>query len=165
MAEPYEKVPQQEDLKKLHRWARVALIARTARRIQPLYLTGWPKAPRKFLEAIEAAIAEGELAASQGKPTPDLNDAGYGAMDVYGNSPSRTADYIDYVPYTASRVSFAGRESDGFVAADGLGDAMWAVYYYAKARKLPKLVNLLLEETAEIACLLCVHEQYLRREK
>ena len=145
MAEPYEKVPQQEDLKKLHRWARVALIARTARRIQPLYLKGWPKAPRKFLEAIEAAIAEGELAASQGKPTPDLNDAGLRAMDVYGESPDKliqTADYIDHVPYTASRVSFAGRESDGFFAADGLGDAMWAVYYYARARKLPKLMNL-----------------------
>jgi hypothetical protein len=132
------KVPSQEDLKPLHRWARVALVARAVRRVQPLYQFGWPKAPAKFLKAIEAAIAEGELAAAQGAPTPNLNRAAYAAMDVYGEAPDellQTADYIWDVPFAAARVSFAGRESDGLFAVEGLEQSLEVVYYWQRATK------------------------------
>ena len=105
MRNPVDLIPQQDDLKRLPRWARVALIARTVRRIQPLYLEAWPKAPRKFQDAIEAAIAEGELAASQGKRTPDLNEAGQAAMKLCGKAPDKitfSKVHVDEVPFAAS---------------------------------------------------------------
>ena len=71
-----KKVPVVLDMQAIPRWARVALAARTARRVQPLVLASWPKATKKFQRGVEWAIAEGESAARQGSPTPDLKDAG-----------------------------------------------------------------------------------------
>jgi hypothetical protein len=144
MAKARGKIPTQDDLKRLPRWARVALIARTVRRIQPLYLEAWPKAPRKFQDAIEAAIAEGELAASQGKRTPDLGETGQAAMDVYGKAPDKitfSKEHVQDVPYAASRVSFAGQESDASFAHEGLETAISAVFYFERANRRKGLVK------------------------
>ena len=134
----------QEELKTLPRWARVSLLARVVRRIQPLYLEAWPKATRKFQEAIEAAIAEGELAASQGKRTPDLSAAGHAAMEVYGNAPDKitfSKEYVDHVPYAASRVAFAGLENDASFAHEGIEEALHAVFYFERANRRKGLVK------------------------
>jgi hypothetical protein len=136
MTKIWDRVPNREDLKGVHRWARVALVARAVRRIQPLYQFGWPRAPAKYVKTIEAAITEGELAATAGAPTANLNRSGFAAMKVYGKAPLDTADYTDDVPYAASRVSFAGRESDGLFAIDGLKHALLAAHLYERARKL-----------------------------
>jgi hypothetical protein len=107
-------------------------------------LDGWPKAPKKFQQAIESSIAEGELAASLGKRTPDLSQAALAAMAAYGAAPDKITfarEYVDYVPYAASRVSFACQESNGLFAHDGLESAMSAVFYFERARKQRGLVR------------------------
>jgi hypothetical protein len=145
MATVAPTIPTQDDLKRLPRWARVALVARAVRRIQPLYLEGWPEAPLEFQEAIEAAIAEGELAASQGQPTPNLQAAGLGAMEVYGEAPDAirfSKEYVNRTPYAAARVSFAGRESKPSFADSGLYMALSAVRSFERASKRSGLMEL-----------------------
>ena len=70
-----KKVPGDRDMRAIPRWARVALAAHTVRRVQPLLLVSWPKATKKSQRGVEWAIAEGESAATQGSPTPDLKVA------------------------------------------------------------------------------------------
>jgi hypothetical protein len=60
-----KKVINDSDMRAIPRWARVALAARTLRRIQQLLLANWPKATKKFQRGVEWAIAEGESAATQ----------------------------------------------------------------------------------------------------
>jgi hypothetical protein len=96
-----KKVPDKLAMLAIPRWARVALAARTLRRIQPLFLASWPKATRKYQRGIEWAIAEGESAASQGSTTPDLWDAGMAAMDVYGKAPMNAT--ANFLAFAASR--------------------------------------------------------------
>jgi hypothetical protein len=138
-------IPSLDELKRLPRWARVALCARTTRRIQPLFLEAWPQAPAKYHENIEAAIAEGELAASQGKRTAGLYRAGIAAMDVYGKSPDKiryARDEVDDVPQSASRVALAGLENDAIYAHDGLAKALSAVAGFEKVHRLKGLAKL-----------------------
>lgn len=125
------------------RWARVALAARTLRRVQPLLLVIWPKATRKFQRGVEWAIAEGEQAAAQGKPTPDLKDAGMAAMDVYGSQPM-TAVPAGYLAFAASRVSFGAQQLKGSDAQFALEQARWAAYHFEvehKAKGLERATN------------------------
>ncbi len=144
MKTPKTAIPKQEDLKRLPRFARVLLLARAVRRIQPLYLEAWAKAPAKFHRAIEAAIAMGEVAASQGKTTPGLNEAGLAAMEVYGNAPDKitfSKEHVDEVPFAAARVAFAARENDALFADEGFQTALSAVEYFEKSSKRSGLVR------------------------
>ena len=50
------KPPRKNDIAILPRWARVAFAARCARRVQPLFMTGWPDAPKEHVESVERAI-------------------------------------------------------------------------------------------------------------
>jgi hypothetical protein len=138
MAGQSKIVPTVHDLQGLPRWARVALCARAVRRVQPLYLDAWPKAPAKFQASIEASIAEGELAASQGKRTANLNKAGHAAMKVYGAAPDKitfSKEYVDDVPYAASRVALAGLENDALFADEAIEKALSAVFYFERSNQ------------------------------
>src|SRR5436190_1972755 len=95
-------IPTKDELKGLTRWARVVLLARAVRRIQPLYLEGWPTAPARFQQAIERAIAFGENAAAEGKPSSGAQATALAAMDVYGKEPDEitfTKGFVNHVPF------------------------------------------------------------------
>ena len=49
-----------EELQTLPRWARVALTARCARRVQPLFAGDWADAPEGCAESVERAVALSE---------------------------------------------------------------------------------------------------------
>src|SRR6266508_2823397 len=132
----YKKVPVDRDMRAIPRWARVALAARTLRRVQPLLLISWPKATKKFQRGVEWAIAEGESAAAQGSPTPDLKDAGMTAMNVIGDEPMNAVT-ANYLAFAASRVSFSGQQPGASDAQFALEQAHWAAYYFEKNHDAP----------------------------
>mgnify|MGYP001476120194 CR=1 FL=1 len=50
------RLPTEEELRTLPRWAAVAYAARCARRVQPLFTHFWPDAPPEHVEAVDKAI-------------------------------------------------------------------------------------------------------------
>jgi hypothetical protein len=58
------RLPTEEELRTLPRWAVVAYAARCARRVQPLFTHYWPDAPREHVEAVDRAITLAEAAAA-----------------------------------------------------------------------------------------------------
>jgi len=67
-------MPSLEELANLPRWARVALVARGARRVLPLFEFGWPQAEEYHIGSLQHAVELAERAAAQGKGLPDIND-------------------------------------------------------------------------------------------
>ena len=51
-----QKLPTEDDIAKLPRWAKVAFAARCARRVQPLFQRCWPEALAEHLQAIDRAL-------------------------------------------------------------------------------------------------------------
>ena len=89
------KLPTEEEIATLPRWARVAFAARCARRAQPFFLKAWPKAPHKHLKSIEGAISLAEAAAGvAGADAADAADADAAAADAAyaAYSAAKTAD-------------------------------------------------------------------------
>ena len=132
-----KKVPVDREMRAIPRWARVALAARTLRRVQPLLLVSWPKATRKLQRGVEWAIAEGESAATQGRPTPDLKDAGMAAMNVIGVAARANAVMAYYLVSAASRVSFSAQQLSASGAQVALEQARWAVYHFEEDHDAP----------------------------
>lgn len=136
---PRTKPPSFENLLTVSRWARVVVLARAMRRLQPLLAEVWPEAPKWCAEAIEKAIASGETAAAQGAPTADMRAAAFGAMKVYGCMPDKLLfsdrGFARDIGYTASRVSFAGSETEPFFAMEGIQGAIAIAEEYAEYRK------------------------------
>ena len=124
-----KKVPADCDMRAIPRWARVALAARTLRRVQPLLLVSWPKATMKSQRGVEWAIAEGESAATQGSPTPDLKDAGAAAMNARSHAPMNAVT-ANFLAYAASRVSFSSQQLSASGAQIALEQARLAVYCF-----------------------------------
>ncbi|HEX4612920.1 MAG TPA: hypothetical protein VH092_32305 [Urbifossiella sp.] len=56
------KLPTEDDIRRLPRWARVAFAARCARRVAPLFQQFWPKALPKHVRAVEHAVEIAEQA-------------------------------------------------------------------------------------------------------
>jgi hypothetical protein len=132
-----KKVPGDRDMRAIPRWARVALAARTVRRIQPLLLVSWPKATRKSQRGVEWAIAEAESAATQGSPTPDLKDAGAAAMNARGHAPMNAVT-ANFLANAASHVSASGQQlSATIMARAALEQARWAVYWFEEYHDAP----------------------------
>ena len=129
-------VPDEEDLD-VPRWARIALAARTVRRVQPLLLASWPRAPKKFANAVEEAVAEAELAAAKGAVTPDQRAAGMAAMAAYGGRPMDGAAIAGYVAYAAAHASFAASGPEASHASFAIETAMRAVVYYEEFGETP----------------------------
>lgn len=136
-----KKVPGEDDLRSLPRWARVALAARTLRRVQPLLQASWPRATQKFQRAVAGAITEGEHAATVGSTTPNLKDAGMAAMEVYGQGPMGAAT-PDYLAFAAARVSFAAMQSSSTLEAHiALDSALWASDFFEMEHEAPGVKN------------------------
>lgn len=57
-------LPTRDEIKLLPRWAEVAFAARCARRVQILFVSQWPDAPREHIDAVDRAIAYAELSAA-----------------------------------------------------------------------------------------------------
>jgi hypothetical protein len=111
------------------RWGCIALAARTVRRVQPLFLAAWPTASIQSQLAVEDAVAEAELAASQAATTPALTFVGRAAMEVYGSRPEGVAP-AGYVAYAAAHASFNARSTSARGVAFVIGEAMMAVHIY-----------------------------------
>jgi hypothetical protein len=54
------QLPTADEIRQLPRWARVAFVARCARRVLPLFKHDWPNAPMKYVRAVERAVAVAE---------------------------------------------------------------------------------------------------------
>jgi len=165
MAKPKPKLPTEEELKDLTRWARVTLLARAVRRIQPLYLHGWPAAPKKLQQAIERAIAFGESAAAQGKAPAGSQAFGLGAMAAYGKEPDEitfSRDYVHDVPNAASRVAFACSESQPMFASEGLEDAQRAANYFERVTNHPcvRVFTQLIRDEFALLLQVCKQEKW-----
>jgi hypothetical protein len=63
------------DVELLPHWARIALSARCARRVMPLFAQSWPAASPGRSQAILRAIELAEHSASAGRPLDGLEDA------------------------------------------------------------------------------------------
>ena len=59
-------LPTKDQLAELPHWACVAFIARSVRRVQPLFKETWPDAPEKYCKVIDGAISTAEQAAAYG---------------------------------------------------------------------------------------------------
>ena len=68
----HKELPTENKLKKLSRWARVALVARTLRRVMPLMFELLPEAPKDFWHLLEWAAQVAEHSAETGAPHDDL---------------------------------------------------------------------------------------------
>ena len=141
MTKSHEDVPQDTDMHQIPRWARVALVGRSLRRVQPLLLACWPDATEEFQCGVEWAISEGELAASQAAATADLKSAGMAAMDVYGTQPMDSGLPAGYIAFAAARVSFSAREPQAGSAQFGIEQAACAVYWYEFNQKAKGVTN------------------------
>jgi hypothetical protein len=152
------QAPSFEDLITVSRWARVVVLARAMRRLQPLFAEVWPEAPKWCAGAIERSIATGETAAAQGSKTADINAAATGAMKVFGSMPDKVLfsdrGFARQIGYAASRVSYAGSETEPWFAMEGMQDAIRIAEDFAALRKNPKLakpfVALLLREYKQL---------------
>jgi len=60
------KLPTEEEIAQLPRWARVAFAARCARRVLPLFQKYWPTAPEEHVRAVRSAVEFAESAAARG---------------------------------------------------------------------------------------------------
>jgi hypothetical protein len=123
---PMEEIP---------RWAVVALAARTARRVQPLFLASWPTVLIAYQQALEWAISEAELAASQGCITPDLKKAGEAVGRICGIRPQETT-VVYYTLTTASGATSLAcslKPSSGIESV--LSQALYSVYYFERESK------------------------------
>jgi hypothetical protein len=69
-AAPFDRNKVRQLAERLPRWAKVVLAARTARRLQPLLVRNWPKAPSEVISRIEQAIAMGEFSAAKASQPP-----------------------------------------------------------------------------------------------
>lgn len=63
------------DLASLPHWARIALAARCARRVVPIFKQNWPNALPARLQSVERAIALAEQSAAEAQPAAGLADA------------------------------------------------------------------------------------------
>lgn len=57
-------LPSDEEIAELPRWARAALAARCARRVLPLFLHDWPKAPASHVQSITETVLHAEVGAA-----------------------------------------------------------------------------------------------------
>jgi hypothetical protein len=111
-ASPKPSEVTEADLRKLPRWAIVALAARNARRVQPLVVAAWARAPKREIEAVDTAISIAESAAR-------------------GEQVSFSAA-ADAAAATSTAVTFATRDEQFRRGIDPLNGVI-AVYYIADA--------------------------------
>ncbi|MBP3956318.1 protein kinase [Gemmata sp. G18] len=127
MSEP--AIPTEEEIATLPRWARVALAARCARRVLPLYQHFWLAAPVEYVAAVARAIEVAECAAAFRLEIDDGAEAG--AQAAVGPA----ADFLPayYVAEAAAYAACAAFTPNAYfvaraaVAADDAVDAAYPV--------------------------------------
>lgn len=80
-------LPPDEEINALPRWACVAFVVRSARRVHPLILACWHDASESDINAYEWALREAELSAEQGMFTANVDDAFEEAYSVTAGPP------------------------------------------------------------------------------
>lgn len=111
-------LPTAEELATLPRWARVAFVARCARRVQPLFTQLWSDAPKERVEAVDSAITISERSAARASAAAtdaaraDAAEAAANAANAVDVANVRAA----YVAYSAARAASA-IHADSFHAA------------------------------------------------
>src|SRR5262245_18855395 len=83
-------IPSQEEIEKLPRWARVAYLARCARRLLPLYHHFWPDAPRAHEQTLMGVV----LLAEQFAITAQCDERARDARDLAYNAGGKPGDPI-----------------------------------------------------------------------
>jgi hypothetical protein len=109
------KLPTEEDIAKLPRWARVAFAARCARRVLPLMERFWKNAPEHHLEALDRVVSVAETAAANADyAVARAGDADYAARAAN----VAYAVPADYVARAAARAAHAAIAAAAAYAAD-----------------------------------------------
>lgn len=152
------KTPTKEELLKLPRWARVAFAARCARRVQPLFVKHWPKAPKEHIEAVERAITLAESSARAGRAEDLVTTAAasraaaaYAAATISATArataAARATAYAATTATTTAARAAADAAADAATAADTAADAYTAYPAYpAMRRDFNRLLTLAREE-------------------
>lgn len=129
------KLPTAAEIAGLPRWSRVALAARSARRVLPLYRHGWPNAPAAYSLAVEQAVEAAERAARTASPPDNLSALSAMAKEASDQLAAITND--DETPYgayaaDAALLSLEAIEdlSPGAVVTSSLNSARRAATYF-----------------------------------
>lgn len=121
-----ESVPTEKDLESLPRWAKVAFAARCARRVQPLFQSYWPGAPKEHTKTIERAISDAEGSARVGRATISTLEAARSARDVADAAFAHVGAYFnlgDAVLVSAAYAAAATAASAATAATTDIVDA------------------------------------------
>ncbi len=126
------KLPTEEDIAKLPRWARVAFAARCARRALPLFAQSWPDAPSVHLKAVEQAVLAAEHAAY----------ARGGAAYVGHAAAVAASAARDVAAHAAAHVAHAAAYADEAVhGGDDADDAAAYAAYAARAARAARAAS------------------------
>lgn len=105
------RLPTEQELKRLPRRALLALSARCARRVQPLFAIGMPEAPPEHAEALEASIRAAEAASCS-------SDVGvYDSLGVATAASAVGTHASEYAAGARAAASFAAGSGDTGAAA------------------------------------------------
>lgn len=131
----------QEIVRQLPRWAAVALAARCARRVQPLFVKGWPDAPQEHREAVLKAVLIAEQSARMGHSDPvrakaavtNALHAGMGAAPASGRGATGAKRAASWAARSASDATLSVAQIGGAAAYAGFAskDAATAAAAYA----------------------------------
>lgn len=114
------RLPTEEEIAQLPRWARVAFAARCARRVLPLFELSWPYAPREYCHYLANSLAGAELSAASGETT----SAGIAwSHEAAENAPNPTASYS---AWAATNARAAAEDEVLDVAYSAMIHSFWA---------------------------------------
>lgn len=77
-----DQMPREQEVAKLPRWARVAFAARCARRVLPLFTSGFD-GYQDALNTVHRAVCLAEISASEGRAHPEAANYAEAARDIY----------------------------------------------------------------------------------
>lgn len=108
-----QAAPSDAELELLPRWALVAVAARAARRVQPLFTSDWRGAPAEYVETIDRLLDLAETSAASGETHPDLPKAIREAGDAAVHAGAMTCRFASFT------VTFASIHAARVAVADG----------------------------------------------
>lgn len=100
-------IPNKEEIAQLRRWAQLAFAARCARRVQPLFKHFWPDAPKKHVDAVDAAVRLAEHCASIGSLTDASADDAADAADDAAHAADDHAEAAGVAAFAAAHAATA----------------------------------------------------------
>jgi len=125
-----KELPTDDNLKTLPRWARVALVARSMRRVMPLLFKLLPDAPKQFWQMLETAVSFAEQAAAAGSTHTQLlriwnrlsNSHSVPAFTKWYAENSSKKFYASEVMRAAAQVTLAAWSTKVETVAEALDD-------------------------------------------